>query len=137
MSGRELGANGLHKRGASAFTTSPLRVWLPRSANWSIGAWPADSTEFTAWAHFSGSCALQNPPSHLPPHNIPLGHPRAPAPSILYPASDIDWHLLNSWPQSLSAVILEPPKIKSDTVCTVSPSISHEVMGPDAMIFVF
>ena len=31
------------------------------------------------------------PPSHLPPHNISLGHPRAPAPSILYPASDIDW----------------------------------------------
>ena len=43
-------------------------------------------------------------------------------------------HLLISWLQSLSAVILEPPKIKSDTVSTVSPSISHEVMGPDAMI---
>ena len=42
--------------------------------------------------------------------------------------------LLISWLQSPSAVILEPPKIKSDTV---SPSISHEVMGPDAMIFVF
>ena len=35
--------------------------------------------------------------------------------------------LLNSWLQSPSAVILEPPKIKSDTVSTVSPSISHEV----------
>ena len=35
------------------------------------------------------------------------------------------------------AVILEPPKIKSDTVSTVSPSISHEVMGSDAMILVF
>ena len=34
-------------------------------------------------------------------------------------------------------MILEPKKIKSDTVSTVSPSISHEVMGPDAMIFVF
>ena len=45
--------------------------------------------------------------------------------------------LLISWPQSLSAVILEPRKIKSDTVSTVSPSISHEVMGPDAIIFVF
>ena len=31
------------------------------------------------------------PPSHLPPHIIPLGHPCAPAPSMLYPASDIDW----------------------------------------------
>ena len=38
---------------------------------------------------------------------------------------------------SQSAVILEPKKIKSDTVSTVSPSISHGVMGPDAMIFVF
>ena len=46
-------------------------------------------------------------------------------------------HLLISWLQSPSAVILEPPKIKSDTVSTVSPSISYEVMGPDAMIFVF
>ena len=42
--------------------------------------------------------------------------------------------LLISWLQSPSAVILEPKKIKSDTV---SPFISHEVMGPDAMIFVF
>ena len=45
--------------------------------------------------------------------------------------------LLISWLQSPFAVILEPQKIKSDTVSTVSPSISHEVMGPDAMIFVF
>src|SRR5574337_245582 len=46
-------------------------------------------------------------------------------------------HLLISWLQSPCAVILEPPKIKSDTVSTVSPSISHEVIGPDAMILVF
>uniref|UniRef100_A0AC11EV68 Uncharacterized protein n=1 Tax=Ovis aries TaxID=9940 RepID=A0AC11EV68_SHEEP len=45
--------------------------------------------------------------------------------------------LLISWLQSPSALILEPPRIKSDTVSTVSPSISYEVMGPDAMIFVF
>ena len=45
--------------------------------------------------------------------------------------------LLISWLQSPSAVILEPPKIKSDTVSTVSPSICHEVIGLDAMIFVF
>src|SRR5574342_70932 len=45
--------------------------------------------------------------------------------------------LLISWLQSPPAVILEPQKIKSDTVSTVSPFISHEVMGPDAMIFVF
>ena len=42
--------------------------------------------------------------------------------------------LLISWLQSSSAVILEPRKIKS---ATVSPSIFHEVMGPDAMIFIF
>ena len=46
-------------------------------------------------------------------------------------------HHLISWLQSLSAVILEPPKIKSVTVSTVSPSICHEVMGPEAMILVF
>ena len=45
--------------------------------------------------------------------------------------------LLISWLQSPYAVILEPKKIKSDTVSTVSPSISDEVMGPDAMIFIF
>ena len=45
--------------------------------------------------------------------------------------------LLILWLQSPSAVILEPPKIKSVTVSTVSPSICCEVMGPDAMILVF
>ena len=45
--------------------------------------------------------------------------------------------LLISWLQSPSAVILEPRKIKSDTVSTVSPSICYEVMGPDAMNLVF
>ena len=45
--------------------------------------------------------------------------------------------LLISWLQLPFAVILEPKKVKSDTVSTVSPSISYEVMGPDAMIFVF
>ena len=44
---------------------------------------------------------------------------------------------LISWLQSPSSVILEPKKIKSDTVSTVSPSICHEVMGPDATIVVF
>ena len=45
--------------------------------------------------------------------------------------------LLISWLQSPPAVILELEKIKAVTVSIVSPSISHEVMGPDAMIFVF
>ena len=46
-------------------------------------------------------------------------------------------HLLISWLQSPSTVILEPKKIKSVTVSIVSPSLCHEVMGPDAMILVF
>ena len=46
-------------------------------------------------------------------------------------------HLLISWLQSPSAVILEPKKIKSITVSIESPPICHEVMGPDAMILVF
>ena len=45
--------------------------------------------------------------------------------------------LLISWLQSPSAVILEPRKIKLATVSTISPSICHEMIGPDAMIFVF
>ena len=45
--------------------------------------------------------------------------------------------LLISWLQSPSAVILEPPKIKCVTVSIVSPSICHELIGPDAMILVF
>ena len=45
--------------------------------------------------------------------------------------------LLISWLQPPSAVILEPPQIKSVTVSIVFPSICHEVMGPDAMILVF
>ena len=46
-------------------------------------------------------------------------------------------HLLISWLQSPSVVILEPRKIKSDTVSTVSPSICHEMIGLYAMIFMF
>ena len=48
-----------------------------------------------------------------------------------------DTCLLVSWLQSPSAMILEPKKIKSVIVSIVSPSICHEAMGPDAMIFVF
>ena len=35
------------------------------------------------------------PPSHLPPHTIPLGHPSAPVPSVLYPASNLDWRFVS------------------------------------------
>ena len=46
-------------------------------------------------------------------------------------------HLLILWLQSPSAVILKPKKMKSVTVSIVSPSIGHEEIGPDAMIFIF
>ena len=46
-------------------------------------------------------------------------------------------HLLVSWLQSPSAVILGPKKIKSVTLSIIYPSICHEVMGPNAMILVF
>ena len=46
-------------------------------------------------------------------------------------------YLLISWLQSPTTVILEPKKIKAVTLSTVSPSICHEVMGPDAMILSF
>ena len=46
-------------------------------------------------------------------------------------------HLLISWLQSPCAVILKPKEIKSVTVSTFSPSICHQVMGPDTMIFIF
>ena len=46
-------------------------------------------------------------------------------------------HLVISWLQSPSAVVLEPKKIKSITDSIVSPSVCHEVMGLDAMILVF
>ena len=46
-------------------------------------------------------------------------------------------HLLISWLHSPSAVTLETKKIKSATISIVSPTICHEVMGPDAMILIF
>ena len=46
-------------------------------------------------------------------------------------------HLLVLWLQSLYAVILEPPKIKSNTVSTFFPSVYNEVIGLDSMILVF
>ena len=44
------------------------------------------------WIHHGCTCVPKHePPSHFPPHNISLGHPSAPAPSILYPVSNLDW----------------------------------------------
>ena len=45
------------------------------------------------------------PHSHLPPHTIPLGHPSAPAPSILYPASNLDWQFVSYPPEKLCMIL--------------------------------
>ena len=68
------------------------------------------------------------------PHELQHARPPCPSPT---PRVHPDSRPLISWLLSPSVVILEPRKIKSDTVSTVSPSISHEVVGPDAMILVF
>ena len=64
-------------------------------------------------------------PSHLPPHNISLGHPRAPAPSILYPASDIDWwfvsymivYMFQCHSPKSSHPLPQSPKVRSTHLC--------------------
>ena len=54
---------------------------------------------FSIHQHASTMCVTRvphpQPPSHLPPHTIPLGHPSAPAPSCLYPASNLDWRFIS------------------------------------------
>ena len=119
-------------------------------------------THFLPWEDFSpltrfqfSLSAMSDP---LQPHELQRARPPCPSPTAgVYPnPCPLSWwcqshfsarliitflprskHLLISWLQSPSAVILEPKKLKSATVSTVSPSISHEVMGPDAMILVF
>ena len=63
------------------------------------------------------------PPSHLPPHNISLGHPHAPAPSMLYPASDIDWRF-NSY---MIVYMLEchSPKSSHPLSLPLSPKVHY------------
>ena len=94
----------------------------------------------------------------LQPHELQRARPPCPSPTAgVYPnPCPLSWwcqshfsarliitflprskRLLISWLQSPSAVILEPQKMNSDTVSSVSPSISYEVMGPDAMISIF
>ena len=63
------------------------------------------------------------PPSHLPPHNIPLGHPHAPAPSMLYPALDTDW-----WFNSYMIVYMFPchsPKSSHPIPLPLSPKVRY------------
>ena len=76
------------------------------------------------WIHHGCTCVPKHePPSHLPPHNISLGHPRAPAPSMLYPASDIDW-----WFDSYMIVYMlqcHSPKSSHPLPLPLSPKVRY------------
>ena len=69
------------------------------------------------------------PPSHLPPHTIPLGHPSAPAPSFLYPASNLDWQFVSYMIlymfQCHSPKSLPPTESKRLSYTSVSLLLSH------------
>ena len=105
----------------------------------SITSWQIDrkTVETVADFIFWGSkITADGDCSHEIKRHLLLGMEKAMAPPIQYSCLENPMDLI-SWLQSPPAVILEPQKIKSDTVSTLSPSLSHEVMGPDAMIFVF
>ena len=78
--------------------------------------------------HHGCTCVPKHEPlSHLPPHNISLGHPHAPAPSMLYPASDIDWRFISymtgymfqchSPKSSHPRPLPQSPKVRSTHLC--------------------
>ena len=69
-------------------------------------------------------CSHPEPPSHLPPHHIPLGHPSAPAPSTLYPASDLDWRLEKRNQRSNCQCLLEYRKSKGIPKTSTSASLT-------------
>ena len=80
------------------------------------------------WIHHGCTCVPKHePPSHLPPHIITPDHPRAPAPSILHPASNIDWHFVSYMivyifqchsPKSSHPLPLpQSPKVRSTHLC--------------------
>ena len=76
------------------------------------------------WIHHGCTCdPTHEPPSYLPPHNIPLDHPHAPAPSMLYPASDIDW-----WFDSYMIVYMfqcHSPKSSHPLPLPLSPKVRY------------
>ena len=62
--------------------------------------------------------------THLPPHTILLGHPSAPAPSFLYPASNLDWRLLLIWYYTcFNAILPNHPHLPPHTIPLGHPSV--------------
>ena len=81
------------------------------------------------WIHHRCTCVPKHePPSHLPPHNISLGHPRAPAPSMLYPASDIDWRF-NSY-MIVYLLQCHSPKSSHPLPLPLSPKVRYTHLCP-------
>ena len=94
--------------------------------------WNKESWALKNWCFWTMACVPKHePPSHFPPHNISLGYPHAPAPSMLYPASDIDWRF-NSYMivymlechSPKSSHPLAPSESKSPLYTSVSLSLS-------------
>ena len=104
---------------------------------WTIANQDPPSMGFSRQKYWSGCHFLLQGIFPTQGSNPGLPHCRQTLYRLSHQGSPRSKRLLISWLQSPSAVILEPPKIKSDTVSTVTSSISHEAMGPDAMIFVF
>ena len=82
------------------------------------------------------------PPSYLPPHTISLGHPRAPAPSILYPASNLDWRFVSymilyvSMP--FSQIMLPSPSLtESKSLFCTSVSLLLSCIMQDAKMLLY
>ena len=95
-------------------------IFIGRTDTKALILWPSDANSWLIWKDSEVMSLLFNMQSNFVIAFLPQSK-----------------HLLISWLQSPSAVILEPKKIKSATVSVVSPSICHEVMGPDAMILVY
>ena len=83
----------------------------------------------STWIRHGCTCVPNpEPSSHLPPHNIPLGHPSAPAPSFLYPASNLDWRFISY----MILYIFKCLSPKSSLLC-----LSHRVQNTFLYISVY
>ena len=86
------------------------------------------------WIHHRCTCVPKHEPaSHLPPHNISLGHHRAPAPSMLYPASDIDWR----FDSYMIVYMLQCHSPKSSHLLPLPLSCGLEVSIGSSVLFIY